>query len=129
MSEQNVESLREAYRDFNAGKPETVLAMADENVEWTEPGGGNAPGGTFTGPQAVGEQVFAHIPQNFDEFVCSPENFDDQGDTVVVTGRFSGKNKSGADLDAAFTHTFEFKDGKVVRFNHEVDEGWAAGWS
>ena len=62
----------------------------------------------FTGPQAVGEQVFAPIPQNFDEFVCSPENFDDRGDTVVVTGRFSGKNKSGAVLDAAFTHTFDF---------------------
>jgi len=62
MSEQDVESLRGAYRDFNAGKPETVLAMADENVGWTEPGGGNAPGGTFTGPQAVGEQVFAQIP-------------------------------------------------------------------
>jgi ketosteroid isomerase-like protein len=121
MSEQDVESLRGAYRDFNAGKPETALAMADENVGWTI--------GTFTGPQAVGEQVFAPIPQNFDEFVCSPENFDDRGDTVVVTGRFSGKNKSGANLDAAFTHTFEFKDGKIVRFNHEVDEGWAAGWS
>ena len=52
MSEQDVESLRGAYRDFNAGKPETVLAMADENVEWIEPGGGNAPVGTFTGPQA-----------------------------------------------------------------------------
>jgi uncharacterized protein len=129
MSEQDVESLRGAYRDFNAGKTETVLAMSDENVEWIEPGGGNAPGGTFTGTQAVDEQVFAQIPQNFDEFVCSPENFDDRGDTVVVTGRFSGKNKSGGDLDAAFTHTFELKDGKIVRFNHEVDEGWAAGWS
>jgi ketosteroid isomerase-like protein len=52
MSEQDVESLRGAYRDFNAGKPETVLAMADENVEWTEPGGGNAPVGTFTGGRA-----------------------------------------------------------------------------
>src|SRR5215207_8619880 len=94
MSEQDVENLRGAYRDFNAGKPETVLALSDESVEWTEPGGGNAPGGTFTGPQAVGEQVFAHIPQNFDEFVCSPENFDDQGDTVVVTGRFRGRTRA-----------------------------------
>jgi hypothetical protein len=47
----------------------------------------------------------------------------------VVTGRFSGKNKRGAVLDAAFTDTCEFKDGKIVRLNHEVDEGWAAGWS
>jgi len=129
MSEQDVARLQGAYRDFNAGNAETVLAMSDENVEWIEPGGGNAPSGTFTGPQAVGEQVFAPIAQNFDEFVLSPENFDDQGDTVVVTGRFSGKNKNGADLDAAFTHTFEFEDGKLVRFNNEVGEGWAAAWS
>jgi hypothetical protein len=34
MSGHDVEGLRGAYRDFNAGKPETVLALADENVEW-----------------------------------------------------------------------------------------------
>ena len=129
MSEQDVEALRGAYADFNQGKPETVLGLSDENVEWNEPGGGNSPRGTFNSPQDVGEKVFGPIGASFDEFVCTPDNFDDQGDKVVVTGRFSGKNKSGADLDAAFTHTFEMQDGKIVRFNHESDEGWAAGWS
>ena len=129
MSEQDVAQIRSAYEDFNQGKPDTVIGMMDENTEWTEPGGGNSPSGTFTGPQSVGEGVFSKIPESFDEFSVSPDNFDDQGDKVVVTGRAKGKNKSGAELDASFTHTFEMKDGKVARFNGEVDEGWAAGWS
>jgi hypothetical protein len=41
------------------------------------------------------------VPQYFDEFRAEPENFDDQGNRVVVTGRFKGKAKSGAELDAS----------------------------
>jgi ketosteroid isomerase-like protein len=129
MSGQDVENLRRAYHGFNVGKPDTALGMMDKNVEWTEPGGGNAPSGTFNSPQEVGEKVFGPIAASFDEFVVTPENFDDQGDKVIVTGRMSGKNKSGADLDAAFTQTFEMADGKIKRFNHDVDDGWVAGWS
>jgi ketosteroid isomerase-like protein len=129
MSEQDVAQIRSAYEDFNQGKPDTVLGMMDESTEWTEPGGGNSPSGTFTGPQGVGEGVFSKIPENFDEFAVSPDDFDDQGDKVVVTGRATGKNKSGAELDSAFTHTFVMKDGKIASFTGEVDEGWAKGWS
>jgi ketosteroid isomerase-like protein len=129
MGEQEVETIRKAYEDFNSGNVEGVIGILDENVQWTEPGGGKSPSGTFTGPQSVAEEVFAAIPQNFDEFSASPENFDDQGDRIVVTGRFSGKSKSGADLDSAFTHTYEMSGGKVVRLENQVDEGWAAAWS
>jgi ketosteroid isomerase-like protein len=129
MSEQDVETIRGGYENFNSGNPEGVLAILADDVEWVEPGGGNSPSGTFRGPQSVGQDVFAAVPQNFDEFRADPENFDDQGDTIVVTGRFKGKNKSGAELDAAFTHTYEMKDAKVAKLTNEVDEGWAAGWS
>ncbi len=129
MSEQDVETLRGAYESFNAGKVEEVLAIMDEDVQWTEPGGGNAPKGTFSGPQAVAQEVFAPVPENFDEFTVEPQDFDDRGDTVVVTGRYKGKNKSGAELDSAFEHTFEMKDGKMTRSESKFDEGWAAGWS
>jgi ketosteroid isomerase-like protein len=58
------------------------------------------------------------------------QNFEDQGETVVVTGRFQGKAKSGADLDAPFEHVWEFDDGKVKRFNNKVEqEAWTAAWS
>jgi uncharacterized protein len=131
MSEQDVQNLRGAYDDFNAGKPDTVIALMTEETEWTEPGGGNSARGTFTGPESIAEGVFAIIPQNFEEFSVNPEGFDDRGDAVVVTGRFKGKNKSGADLDTSFEHTFELEDGKVKRFNNGVadQDAWTAGWS
>jgi ketosteroid isomerase-like protein len=129
MSEENVDALRKAYDDFNGGNPGTAVAMMDENVEWTEPGGGNAPSGTFNSPDAVSNDVFGVIGQTFDEFVCTPENFEDEDSTVTVSGRFTGKNKSGAELDSKFTHRFEFKDDKIAKFENQVDEGWAAGWS
>jgi hypothetical protein len=130
MSEQDVETVRGAYTEFNSGNPQGVLDVLVEDVEWIEPGGGNAPSGTFNSPQSVGDDVFSAIPQYFDEFTAEPENFDDQGDRVVVTGRFKGKAKSGADLDATFVHAFDMRDGKIARFENKPDqEAWTAAWS
>ncbi|HEY3191428.1 MAG TPA: nuclear transport factor 2 family protein [Solirubrobacterales bacterium] len=130
MSEQDVETVRGGYDAFNSGNPGGVLDRLDPDVEWIEPGGGNAPSGTFHGPQSVGDDVLSAVPQYFDEFTAEPENFDDQGDTIVVTGRFKGKSKSGAELDAAFEHVYEMKDGKIARLENTVDqENWANAWS
>jgi uncharacterized protein len=130
MSEQDVETVRGGYEAFNSGNPQGVLERLDPEVEWIEPGGGNAPSGTFNGPQAVGEDVFSAVPQYFDEFTAEPENFDDQGDRVVVTGRFKGKAKSGAELDAPFEHVYDMKEGKIARLENKVDqEAWTAAWS
>ena len=129
MSEENVATARSAYEDFNSGNVDAVLGRLADEVEWVEPGGGNSPSGTFTSPQSVGQDVFSKIPEHFDEFRCEPENYDDQGDTVIATGRFKGQSKSGKALDSAFTHTWQFSDGKVTGLRNEVDEGWAEAWS
>ena len=130
MSEQDVETVRGSYEDFNNGNPGGVLERLDADAEWVEPGGGNAPSGTFHGPQSVGDDVFSALPAQFDEFTVVAEDFDDQGDRVVVTGRFKGKAKSGAELDAPFEHVNVMKDGKIVRFENNVDQdAWTAAWS
>jgi ketosteroid isomerase-like protein len=130
MSEENVEIVRGAYADFNSGNVPGVLGRLADNVEWIEPGGGSSPSGTFNGPDAVGSEVFAAVPEKFDEFSAEPADFTDDGDRVTVTGRFNGKAKSGAELDAAFEHTYELEDGKVTRFENKPDmEAWAAAWS
>jgi ketosteroid isomerase-like protein len=130
MSEENVELVRSAYDDFNGGNIPGVLARLDAEVEWIEPGGGKAPSGTFRGPESVGQDVFSTVSENFDEFAAEAEEFRDEGDTVVATGRFKGKAKSGAELDAAFEHVYEVRDGRIVRMENKVDqEAWAQGWS
>jgi len=130
MSEENVELVRGAYTAFNSGDPNGVLSILDPGVEWTEPGGGNSPSGTFTGPESVGNDVLAVVGQNFSEFKAEPEDFKDDGDGVVVTGTFKGKSNSGVELEAPFTHTYEVRDGKVTKLNNEVSGGnWAEAWS
>ena len=129
MSEENVATIRGAYDAFNSGDPNGVLGILAPDAAWTEPGGGNSPSGTFTGPESVGNEVLAVVPQNFSEFAANAEDFKDDGDTVVVTGRFKGKSNSGVDLDAPFTHTYELSDGKVTSFNNEVGDNWTEAWS
>jgi hypothetical protein len=130
MSQENVDLVTGGYDDFNRGDIEAITARLGSDVEWIEPGGGDAPQGTFHGPDAVAKNVFGSVPQNFDEFTCTVENARDQGDTVVVTAHFRGKNKSGAELDAHAEHVWNVRDGKLVRMENTVDqEAWAKGWS
>ncbi len=131
MSDQDVDTIRGAYEAFARGDVPAVLGILQPDVEWNEPGGGTSPSGTFNSPDAVASGVFAQIQEHFDEYSATPSEFEDQGDSVVVKGRFTGKNKNGSDLDAGFEHTFEMKDGKVVRFENKIDDpdAWAAGWS
>ena len=130
MAEEDVQTVRGAYEAFARGDIPAVLGTLDPGVEWTDPGGGNSPSGTYTGHDAVTSEVFAPIQSNFDEYSVEPSEFSDEGDRVVVKGRFKGKNKNGAELDTGFEHVFEMSDGKVVRFENKVDdpEAWATGW-
>ncbi|MGZ5420427.1 MAG: nuclear transport factor 2 family protein [Solirubrobacterales bacterium] len=124
-------TLRGAYESFNAGNPQGVLDILADDAAWTEPGGGNAASGTFTGPGEVGEKVLPLVPQYFDEFKAEAEDFKDEGDSVVVSGRFKGKSKSGVDLDAGFEHTWKMSDGKVASLNNGVQDmdNWTEAWS
>jgi hypothetical protein len=131
MSDQDVEMIRGAYDKFAERDVPAVLAAFDPEIAWTEPGGGKAPSGTFNGPEAVANGVFATIGEHFEEYNVTPSEFNDEGDRVIVRGRITGRNKSGAALDVGFEHTFEMRDGKIARFENKVDdpEGFAAGWS
>lgn len=130
MSQENVDLVSGGYDDFNSGNIEGVIGRFHPEIEWVEPGGGNAPSGTFKGPESVADKVFATVPQNFEEFTCTVEEASDQGDTVVMSVRFKGKNKSGAELDTQAEHVWQIRDGKIARMENKVDEGpWAKGWS
>ena len=130
MSQENVDLVTSGYDDFNSGDIEAVTARFDADIEWIEPGGGNAPAGTFRGPESVANDVFAKVPENFDEFTCTVEEASDQGDTVVLNVRFRGRNKRGAELDTPAEHVWEVRDGKIVRMENKVDQAaWAEGWS
>jgi ketosteroid isomerase-like protein len=131
MSSPDIDTIRTAYEEFAAQNLAAVLAKLDPAAEWVEGGGGDAPSGTFVGPDAIATGVFAVIGANFDAYDVHPSEFVDHGDRVVVTGRFTGRNKGGATLDTGFEHVFEMREGKVVRFENRPADAlaWAAGWT
>ena len=129
MSQQDVETVRRGYDAFNRKDIAAVLDLYDPQIEWIEGGGGRSPAGTFRGPQSVANEVFATVPQNFEEFRAEPERFIDAGEHVVVVGRFSGRARSGATLDAPFVHVHRLRNGKTVHFQNYVDATrWASAW-
>jgi uncharacterized protein len=130
MSQENVDLVRGGYDDFNSGNVDGVVARLHPEVEWIEPGGGKAPSGTFRGPDSVANDVFAKVPENFDEFTVEVINASDEGDTVVITSYFKGKSKSGVELDAQAEQVWEVREGKIARLENKPDqEAWARGWS
>ena len=62
LSQEKVDLVSGGYDDFNRGNVEGVIARFHPEIEWIEPGGGNAPSGTFKGPESVADQVFATLP-------------------------------------------------------------------
>ena len=102
MSEQDVNTMRTAYEAFNRGDIPAVLEAFNPQIEWHEPGGGRAPQGTFSGAESVANDVFAKVPENFDEFEAQPDAFIDAGEHLVVAGTFRGKSKAGRQMQARY---------------------------
>lgn len=129
MSQQDVQIVQGAYDAFNRKDIPAVLDLYDEQIEWVEAGGGHAPKGTFRGTRSVADEVFAAVPQHFDDFRAEPDQFIDGVEHVVAVGRFRGRAKKGATLDAPFVHVYRMRNGKVVSFQNYVDATrWASAW-
>lgn len=119
----NTDLVRKAYAAFAQGDVESVLGLMDANVEWNEAEHITYwPGGPFIGPQAVVDGVFARIPQDFDGFTIDLQRVVGCGDTVVVEARYRATAKAtGMPLDAQVAHIWDFRDGKVVRWQQYSD--------
>jgi uncharacterized protein len=126
----NVDSVERMYADFAQGDIAAVLALLDEQVEWRQAEGNpyrdDAP--TTVGHQQVVEQVFARLPQDFDDFHIRVDRVVGLGDTVLAEVRYAAVGKATRlALDVQGAHVWDFKDGKVVRFQQYVDTAqWRA---
>jgi ketosteroid isomerase-like protein len=120
----NVASVQQLYADFAKGDIEAVLAAFDERIEWFEAEGNpyweDAP--NIVGPQQVVEHVFARIPQDYDGFTIHLNRVVGLGDTVLAEVRYTATGTAtGLPLDAQVAHVWDFKDGKVVRWQQYAD--------
>ncbi len=122
MAEEDVQTLRGGYEAFNRGDIDAVLEIFDPQIEWHELEGNPQVAGIFRGPEAVRDEVFASVPENWDEFEVDAHDFIDADEHIIVTGHFRGRPKgNGGALDAHFAHVWRMRDGKAVHFTNYAD--------
>ena len=122
----NADLIRTGYEGFARGDVQPVIDILDENAEWYE--AENVPywsGGPYVGPQNILENAvaFTRVPLLFKDFRVDVRRIVDAGDTVIMEGRYRASNAYGTDspLDAQVVHVWDFRDGKVIRFQQYID--------
>jgi uncharacterized protein len=123
LSQENVKTVEGMYAAFGRGDIAAVIAALDPKVEWREAENFiYADGNPYVGPDAVLQGVFMRIGAEWDGFAVSPDGVLDAGDTVIGHGYYSGTyRQNGKKARAQFAHFFDFRDGKVVRFQQYTD--------
>lgn len=124
----NVDIVKGIYDAFARGDVPAVLGTFDPGIQWREAEGFlYADRNPYMGPQAVAEGLFQRLVSDIEGLTVAPENIIDAGDTVVAEGRYTGTiGATGTSVDAQFAHVWEFRDGRVVRFQQYTDtKQWA----
>jgi uncharacterized protein len=110
------------YEAAARGEMNVLFEALAPKIEWRE--AENSPfahGNPYVGPEAVGK-LLASIGEEILGLAIVPMNVIDGGYSVVVEGRYKGKiRETGNVMDAQFAHVWQFREGKVVRFQQYTD--------
>lgn len=114
MSE-NVDALKGGYDAFNSGDAQALAGVFAEDVRWEGSSDERVPGaGTYDGRDdalaALGQAAEA-----FESITSNPDEFIEQGDTVVVLGHTDARTRSGNDLKVPYVHIWRMSDGVIQR--------------
>ena len=113
---ENADVLRSGYEAFARGDMDGVKELWADDIRWEGPNAEQLPGGgTRSGKDDVAGML-GEIAERWERFDVSPDEFIEQGDTVVVLGHSEGKAKdSGAEVKVPFVHVWRMSDGKAAR--------------
>jgi ketosteroid isomerase-like protein len=113
----NTDTLKEGYQAFANGDAEAAMENFADDIVWEGPNSDRVPGsGTHTGKDAILQSVWGAIPQHWDDFSVTPDEFYEQDDTVIVLGHNEAKAKStGRSVKVPFVHVWRFEGGKAKR--------------
>jgi hypothetical protein len=115
------DKIRDLYAAFARGDIGAVLGAMAPDISWTD-AEGFPYGGTYIGPEAVLQNVFARLGAEWNGYAAEPHELVAEGDTVVAIGDYSGTYKAtGKSFRAPFAHVWKFADGKIAKFNQHTD--------
>ncbi|MFC6354721.1 nuclear transport factor 2 family protein [Luethyella okanaganae] len=117
----NVQIVKDHYAASDRGDLQGMLAPFDPDIHWTE-AAGFPYAGSYVGPAAVRDNVFARIQSEWDDYTVTIDEVLDAGDTVIGIGLYSGTYKAtGRYFAARVAHVWRLADGRVVAFEQFTD--------
>ncbi len=123
MSQENVEIVRRAYEDFNrTGQLDRELL--DPDCEF-DPSGVLPDVGVLKGADAL-RDLLRQWSEAYEDFRIEAERVIDAGnDRVVAFVRDGGRLKGGEEISNQFTHVWNLRSGKAVRWSTYTDRAEA----
>lgn len=117
-----VDIVEALYRSFREQDYASFRQLCAPDLVWAQ-NEGFPNGRTYHGTEAVIAGVFQANDQRWEGFRFVKESIHAaEGGLVFVIGRYQGMNRStGKKLDAAVTHVYELREGKVARFRMFAD--------
>ena len=112
------------YELFGRGDIPSVLGLLSPEVRWHEAEGSpyQPSGEGWLGPDAVVENLFVKMGEDWTEFSVRPSLFHDTGSVVTVEGRyFAEHSRTGKRLDCQVCHVWTVQDEKITKFQQYVD--------
>jgi ketosteroid isomerase-like protein len=93
-------------------------------IRWHEAEGNpyQPSGEPWVGPDAILNNLFVKLAEEWDGFTVHPQSYHEAGEVVVVEARYTGTYKAtGKPMDAQVCHVWTLKDGKAAKFQQYVD--------
>jgi ketosteroid isomerase-like protein len=117
-----VDTVRRFYDALNRGDLTAVLLLLDARIEWTESERFPYYSGTWRGPEAVRDNLFVPLSNDWERFSAKAHEFIAEGNRVVSLGTYSGTfKKTKRSFSAAFAHVWTVRGEKLAKFDMHTD--------
>ena len=117
----NLDIVRDHYAASARGDIQAMMAEVSPQVRWTEMEGFPC-AGTWVGPQAVADNVFAVLGAQWQGYRFELDSLVDGGETIVATGSYHGTFRAtGKPMQARVAHVWQLQGGKIVAFEQFTD--------
>lgn len=118
----NTEIVKGMYAAFGRGDVAGVMNDLADDIVWVTPGSNAIPyAGTYRGLDQVGG-FFQALDATCELDPFMPEQYVEQGDTVVALGSYTGRARASQNpFQSSWSMVFKLRGGKVTRFEEHMD--------
>lgn len=122
----NLDIIRATYEGASAENGKNLMASLADDVVWTE-AAGFPYAGTYHGPQAIIDNVFQRLTDEWIDYQAKVHTYLAEGDRVAAFGVYSGiYRKTGTPMEATFAHLYHLKEEKIICMEQYVDSATVA---